>query len=230
MRTVICLTPVVEDMRRRGLLAGLATTATVGLAGCSVLDDDEVTERSAAPARVADDALAQTSFESKERRERTTERTLEVADQRRTVSLRNWQQIYTASVPTLDFDASRVSLFTTPTVSIAGRDANPFHILDEDQLVAEMGERVDTDPIEDVEKTGERPVTVLDEQLTVSEFDARTTVETQEFVLRLHLAQRTHEGDLLVLFALHPKLLDQTDDIDTLCSGIEHPVETVEED
>lgn len=215
-------------MRRRSVLTGLTTAGAVALAGCSLLDDDGRLERSAAPARVTEDARTQTSFEHIERREQTTERTLEVADQRRDVRLTNWINKYRASIPTIDFDASRVSLFTTPTVSIAGRDANPFHVLDEEQLVGEMADRVDTGPIEDVEKTGERSVTVLGEQLTVSEFDARTTYDGQEFVLQLHLGQRTHEGDLLVLFGLHPELLAQTDEIDTLFSGTEHPVESAE--
>ncbi len=212
-------------MRRRSVLAGLTTAGAVALAGCSLLDDDGTLERSAAFAQVTEDALAQTSFDHAERRERTTEQTLEVADQRRSVRLTNWQNKYRAAIPTLEFDASRVSLFTTPTVSIAGRDANPFRVLDEEQLVEEMVERVDTGPVEDVEKTGERPVTVLGEELAVSEFDARTTYENQRIIIRMHLGQRTHEGDLLVLFGLHPELLAQTDEIDTLFSGVEHPVE-----
>jgi len=206
---------------RRAALAAIAGVCTTALSGCSLLDD--VLEAEAEPAAVGDDTLDGTSFEHANLDDQVHEQTVEVAGESQDLRLTNWTNRYTMPVPELDLDAAWFSLFTTPTVSVAGESANPFGLLDREQLVQAMVDRLDTGPIEDVEKIGEREVTVLDETVTVDEFEARTEQEGVE--LRLHLGDRAHEGDLLVLFGLHPELLDLTGEVDTLAGGAIHPTE-----
>lgn len=65
-------------------------------------------------------------------------------------------------------------------------------------------------------------MTLLDDRVTVEEFDAESERGVQ---LRLHLGDRTHDGDLLIFLGLHPERLDMADDIDTLAEGTVHLAE-----
>ena len=201
-----------------GLLVGACATA---LAGCSLFDD--TLEQSAEPAAVESSAVGSTPFQHDSLTEQSVEETVEVADESRDLQLTNWTNRYTTVVPGSDLEAARFSLFTTPTVSVAGESVNPFGRLDREQLLRAMVERVDTGPIESVERTGERTLPVLGESVTVGEFDAET--EQAGVRLRLHLGDRAHDGDLLVFLGVHPEPLDLSGDIDTLAESTVHPTE-----
>jgi len=205
---------------RRATLAALGGLGGAALAGCLFVDDP--LEAAAEPAAVGEEALDETDFEHDKLTEGVREETVEVGDESQDLRLTNWTNRYTAPVEEVDIDAAWLSLFTTPTVSVAGRSVNPFDRLDRELLVEEMVERIDTGPVEDIGRVGEREVTVLEETVTVDEFEAQTETGIE---LRLHVGDRTHEGDLLVLFGLHPELLDRTDDLDTLFEGVVHPSE-----
>lgn len=206
---------------RRDALAVLAGACTTALAGCALLED--VLEAEAEPAGVEEKAVAETPFEHDRLSEDVHEQTVEVGGESQDLRLTNWTNRYTMAVPEVDLEAARFSLFTTPTVTVADRSANPFRRLDREELVRAVVDRLDTGPIEEIEKTGERSVTVLGNRVTVDEFDARTQQEGID--LRLHMGDRTHDGDLLVPFALHPELLDLTEEVDTLAEGTAHPVD-----
>ena len=204
---------------RRAMLTALSGVGAGALAGCLFVD--EPLEAAAEPAAVGEELLDESDFEHDELSEGVREETIEVADESQELRLTNWTNRYTAPVEEVDIDAAWVSLFTTPTVSVAGRTVNPFDQLDRDLLVTEMLERIDTGPVENIERVGEREVTVLEETMTVDEFEA----QLEGVELRLHVGDRTHEGDLLVPFGLHPELLDLTEEIDTLFEGVVHPAD-----
>lgn len=205
---------------RRATLAAFAGAGGVALAGCLFSDDS--LEASAEPAAVDETAVDDTGFEHEGLTERTHEETVEAAGESQSLRLTNWTSQYVIAVPAVDLDGARVSLFTTPTVTVAGRSANPFGRLDRERLLAAMVEALGTG-IEDVERVGGREVTVLGRSVTVDEFEART--EPGGIDLRLHLGDRTHEGDLLVAVGLHPERLELTGDVDTLLGGTVHPAE-----
>jgi hypothetical protein len=206
---------------RRATLGVLAGTCATALAGCSFLDD--ALEQSADPAAVEPSVVDSTSFQHDSLTEQSFEETVEVGGESRDVKLTNWTNRYTTSVSGSDIEAARFSLFTTPTVSVAGESANPFGRLDREQLLRAMVERVDTGPIERIERAGERTLSVLGGSVTVGEFEAET--EQTGVRLRLHLGDRAHDGDLLVFLGVHPELLDLSGDIDTLAESTVHPAE-----
>jgi hypothetical protein len=205
---------------RRGALGGLATAGVAALAGCSLFDD--ALEQEADPAAVAEGAADSAGFEHEALTDQVAEQTVEVGDQSRDLRLTNWTNEYRRAAPGIDFDAARFLLLTTPTVTVAGQSANPLRGLDREQLLQELVDRLDITPVRNVEQVGERSVPVLEGSVTVGAFAAETE---QGIQLRLHLADRTHEDDLLVLFGLHPDLLDLTEEIDTLVEGVLHPAE-----
>lgn len=204
---------------RRAALGALAGACTVTLAGCSLLEDP--LDRAADPAAVEESVAASTGFEQDSLTEQVYEETVEVSDQTQQLQLTNWTNRYTMAVPGVDLDAARLLLFTTPTVTVANRSANPFAGFDRAALIRAMVERIDTGPVAEIQQVGERQVTVLDDPVTVDEFDAET--EQEGVRLRLHVADHTNDGDLLVLFGFHPDVLDLTGDVDTLTEGIVHP-------
>jgi hypothetical protein len=205
---------------RRATLGALAAAGVTALAGCSLLDD--ATSQEAEPAAVAESAAGSAGFEHDRLRDQSYEQTVEVADESQELQLTNWTNRYTRAAAGVEFDAATFLLFTTPTVTVAGQTANPFGQFDTEQLLQEMVDRLDTGPVQSIQRVGERTVTVLDDQVTIEEFDAESDGGVQ---LRLHLGDSTHEDDLLVLFGLHPELLDMTADIDTLAEGTVHPAE-----
>lgn len=205
---------------RRATLGALATAGVAALAGCSLLED--ALEQEAEPAAVEDNTVGSSDFEQDSLADQVYEESIEIAGESRDLRLTNWTNQYTRTVSGVDFDAARFSLFTTPTVTVAGESANPFGRFDREQLLQDMIDRFDVVPIQNIERTGERTVMMFDEALTVGEFDAETDGGVQ---LRLHLADRTHDGDLLVLFGLHPELLDTTGELDTLAQNVVHPAD-----
>jgi hypothetical protein len=164
--------------------------------------------------------LAETSYEHDSRDEWTVAETLEVGGESREVSLTNKLTRYRLGLDSIEFDRSWFVLFTSPTVSLAGQEANPFWVLDEETLVERLLGRVDTAAVQDVEKTGEREIELLGEPQTVTEFEGSTEFDID---VRIDLSQRTHSGDVLVVLAVYPELTALAEDIDTLAAGTEHP-------
>jgi len=204
---------------RRATLGTLAATGMVALAGCSLFNDP--LEQEADPAAVEESAAASAGFEQDELTEQVTETSVDVNDESRDLSLTIWVNRYTRAVPEVDLDTALFGLLTTPTVTLAGQSANPLRQLDRERLLQEMLDRFGVVPVENIRRVRERQVTVLGGATLVEEFLA----ETEEVQLRLHLGDRTHESDLLVLFALHPELLDLTGDVDTLAEAVVHPAQ-----
>jgi hypothetical protein len=202
------------------MIVALAGGCTAALAGCPLLD--EASSQAAEPAAVSDSVLGETAFEHRETTDEVIEETVEAAGESTEVTLTNWITRYTRPLQGVAADAVRFTLLTTPTVSLAGQSVNPLQQLDKERLVQEMVDRQQAAPIENVEKTGERATTVLDEEVTVTEFDAQTA--QKQVALRLYLGDLAHDGDVVVLFGLHPELVDESETIYTLAGGVEHPV------
>jgi len=205
---------------RRATLGAFAAAGVTALAGCSRFED--VLEQEADPAAVEESAAGSAGFEQDGLSEQTYEQRVEVADESQELRLTNWTNQYTRVAAGVEFDAATFLLFTTPTVTVADQSANPFGQLDTERLLQEMVDRTDTGPIQDIQRVGERTVRVLGESVTVEEFAAESEGGVR---LRLHLGDRTHDGDLLVFLGIHPELLDMSADIDTLAEGTVHPAE-----
>lgn len=207
---------------RRSVLAALAGGCTVGLAGCALLQD--TIERSAAPARVSDSTLGETGFEHRETTEMSYERTVEAGGESRDLRLTNWVTRYTRPITGVEAEAIRFTYLTTPTVSVAGQSVNPLQQFDEKRLVQTVVEQQQTGPVTNVTATGERTTTVLDSDVSFTEFDGETATEGVE--LRLSLGDTTNDGDFVVIFGLHPAVVDVSGEIYALAGGTEHPTET----
>ena len=210
-------------LRRRRFLGTVAAGGALSIAGCSLLGDALSDE--AQPAIVSQDALDETGYSHERTDEQTLSETVEVADESQDVELTSWLVEY-AYGGAIDVDLSnpvRYLLFSTPTVSVAGRDVNPLEQIDKEELLSKMSSRSEFEGLENIEIVGERQVETLDTEVEITEFDAET--EDADVDVRLHLGSVTNEGDLIVFFAAHPEALDETANVDLLTEGIEHPVD-----
>jgi hypothetical protein len=207
-------------MQTRRAVLGALGGLTAALAGCPLLN--EPSSQAAEPAAVGDSALDGTGFELKETTDEVLEQTVEAGGESTDLSLTNWVTRYTRPLPRVEADAVRFTLLTTPSVSLAGQSVNPLQQLDEAALVEEMVSRQQTAPVENVEPTGQRTVTVLETEVTFTEFDAETT--KNQVALRLYLGDLAHDGDVIVVFGLHPQLVEEAETMYTLAGGVDHPV------
>ena len=213
---------------RRALLGTLAGATLVSLAGCTLFEDE--IEKAARQAVVREEALDETGYSHERTDEFVFEETIEVADESRDVRLTNYSTTYRKTpadsgdeLDDVEKSFSSFVLFSTPTVSIAGRDVNPFDRLDEKELLNRLLDEADVEGVQDIEVVGEQTVEVLDRTVMVTEYEGRTEQEGVDVVL--HLGTLTNDGDFIAFVGTYPDVLDETDAILTLAEGIDHPVD-----
>jgi len=210
-----------DSLSRRGLLSGALGVGAVSLAGCGFLEDG--TKRSASPAEIEAGTREQTRFDHEGTEELTLTETVTVGGESRDLELTNYLASYRKTVPAADGGIAAVHLFTTPSVRIAGQEANPLAELDEQQLLGEVASRAGEDGMQDVSETGTRQVPVLGAPRRFRLHEATTEIQGEEVVVRLPVAKFAHEDDLLVVFASYPKLLEETAGSYDAIQGTVHP-------
>lgn len=105
--------------RRNFLTALTGTGLTVGLAGCTDIQNQELT---ASPAKFSEDALSETSYQYTEKRTIKTQRLLEqVASVDADVSVDSYVVGYTH-----ENQLQGAAVISTPSISLGGRELNPL--------------------------------------------------------------------------------------------------------
>lgn len=207
---------------RRGVLTTMAGLGAVGLAGCSLLSG--TIERAADPAGVADEQRESAGFEHKRTQELPFETTVEVSGASRDLRLTNYLVDYGKNVGEAGPQGASFVLFTTPSVTVAGEEANPFAKFDDRKLLKEVVSRANQNAA-DVQEVGTRTANVLDSTTQFRVYEATTTVEEQEVQIRIHFGRTSHDDDLLGVLGVHPRILDESENIYALVEGTEHPFE-----
>jgi hypothetical protein len=213
---------------RRRLIAGIGTTGLASLAGCSALDfalGNESLRFEADAAVVAEGAVSETGYSEANRRSSTVDRTFEVAGESRTVEVTNQVVEYDRSLSVLGqtFRWALFAVLSTPKVEVLGKPFNPVADMDTDALAEMIQERYDR--IGNVERDSTRPVDVLGETVDVVRYRAegRFTAADIRVDMTLHVTPAIAAGgDFVVCLAAHPRLIDDTDDINTLLGGVAH--------
>lgn len=208
---------------RRAALAAMAGGAAVSLSGCALLGDE--IEQSADPARVSEEALQGTGYSEARMEDQSLEQTVEINDEERDLRLTNWITEYRKLPGETEQSAASFLIFTTPTVSVAGRAANPFDAFSEEQLIRRLIDRSGRGDASDLEKQGERETDVLGESVALSTYLTTQSVAGQEVDVTMYFGELANDGDLLFVLGAHPELLDESENIYQLAEGIEHPVD-----
>lgn len=206
--------------RRREVLGALGIAGTVSLAGCALVQGSF--EQSASPAGIDDDVLDATGFEHKDTEELSFNRTVDVFGQSRDLSLTNWLVTYGKSAGGFGPDAARFRLFSTPSVTVAGNEINPFDNFDDEELLGEVDDSGD-DP--DLDGGPTRTVETLGEDVTYTRYETQRQMGGEAVTAYVHVGRFSNDGDLLRAVGTHPELLDESENIYTLAEAIEHPFE-----
>lgn len=208
---------------RRATLAAMAGGAAVSLSGCALLGNE--IEQSASPAAVSEQSLQETGYNEQRMDDQTFEQTVTVNDEDRDLRLTNWITEY-AKLPGADEQSvASFLIFTTPTITVAGRSANPFEAFGEEQLIRRLLDQSERTDANDLEKDGERETEILGESVTLSTYQTTQSVEGQEIDVSIYFGELANDGDLLFVLGAHPELLDESENMYQLAEGIEHPVE-----
>lgn len=196
-------------------------------AGCvGVLTGSEPLVVEANSVSVSSTAQGDTGYE--EVRTTTQELTREVsaAGQTREVVVTNHVAEYARTIdagPLGSGEFARFIVVSTPAVEVLGQTYNPVGEMSNREL-AELAQDQYQD-LENLESAGERRVSVLGTQATVSRFTADASLQgtSQSVELTLHVTRIRDGGDFIVVIAAHPTLLpSEAERVDTMLGGIQH--------
>jgi hypothetical protein len=207
---------------RRDVLGTVAGVGCVGLAGCSLLTGP--IEQSAAPAGLRDEVRESAGFDHNRTEELQFEQTVEVGGESRDLRLTNYVVEYGKQIASAGPQGTQFVLFSTPSVTVADREANPFANFDDRQLLGEIIGRSEQGATS-IDATTTQTLSVLGTETQFRIYQAVTTVEGQDIPIQLYFGRTKHDGDLLGLLGVYPQILDEGETIAELVEGTYHPAE-----
>lgn len=206
-------------MHRRRVLGTLGAVGAMSLAGCALLQD--TFRESASAAGVAPPTLDETGFEHRSTEELAFERTVDALGQSRDLRLTNWLVTYGKAVGEFGPDAAQFRLFSTPSVTVAGNELNPFEGFDDEELLGEVGGGGEGE----FEEGNVRTVETLGSDVTYTRYETQRQVGGQSVTAHVHVGRFSNDGDLLAAIGAYPAALDQSGDIYELARNVVHPYE-----
>jgi hypothetical protein len=186
----------------RKLIAGAFLTMLVLTSGCLGFILGDTLEVSASKATVSDSALSQTGYEKAKVDSIEVKRTFKAAGQSREVT------------------AAKFVVVSSPNVEIAEKSFNPLDKFNNRELVEKFVAGYGN--INDIETVGSRQTTLLGKQTKVSEFSATARSHGATIDVTIQATKIKHDGDFIVVLAVYPKKLDESDNVSQLLSGVQH--------
>jgi len=221
-------------MNRRGLLAAIAASTSVAVAGCA--GEDGSYEFEADPARIPESAYADSAYSGEEPESYTVDREFNATGVNAEVTATTWVARYVNSET-----QSALFVASTPNASVAGQSVNPLVRVEGAELIRRLlnqinqqaggdgGADIETD---DVEERGEETRTILDEETTVSIFETTISADVEgagnssesveDVPVLLYLATVQHDDDVIALVGVHPVQVDQSDQLLSMMEAVEH--------
>lgn len=219
--------------RRRTILAA-AGLASAGLTGCTEFVFGEGLTFEASEPSVSESALQDTGYEEHEVRPLEINRTVEVGDQSRDITAKNWQAEYDKPIDFSGLDlgelggrrrAATFTVVSTPKVEVLDRTLNPIDDMSPAEIVQKAQQRYDG--FGNLRKVDETTTSLVGETVAVSEFEgtAELTEAGVEIDLTLHVSEAASSGDdFVIAVAGYPSALSATerDNAIELINGVEH--------
>jgi len=220
-------------MKRRGLLAALAASTSVAIAGCA--GEDGSYEFDAEPARIPESAYAE-GFSGEDPESFTIDQEFNAAGVNADVSATTWIARYTNQTV-----GSALFVASTPNASIGGQSVNPLVRADDAELIRRLLSQVDQQGIggngtdiqaDDIEKRGEETRTILDEETSVSILETTVSAEVsgdsgqsgsvEDIPVLVYIGTVQHDDDVIALVGVHPVEIDQSDQLLSMMEAVEH--------
>jgi hypothetical protein len=200
---------------------GLLVAALVVLAGCG---GGGVTTFEADAAEVSDDVVSDTDYEYNGTDTDRAQRTFEVAGSERNVTVVNRVATYDKPVEVAAGEPRRlaaVSVLSSPSISLAGSEFNPIADLTARDLAGRLSDRREGLSVD--RRVGQSTVETLGTEVTVSRFTGSQAVGPSDMDVTVQVARVKHEGDFVVVFAVHPRRLDDAETVRRMIGGLVHP-------
>jgi hypothetical protein len=215
-------------MRRRELLAGAALAGASAAAGC--LGIVGLDEHEATPAGVDPDVREQTGYEQTAVEEVVVEETFERGPISETITVRNYLTEHDKTIdlgPLGSVRAATFVVFTSPQISIAGRELNPIEGMSPEEVTDMLEDRYGR--IKNVEHVEDGEATVLDQDTTESIFEAEVELEGGQTVdVFLHVTESVQTtNDHLVTIGVYPRRVREieADNMTALMGGVVESIE-----
>ncbi|SEO25968.1 hypothetical protein SAMN05216388_101063 [Halorientalis persicus] len=210
-------------MRRR-ILAAVAVAGLMTLAGCGFLLGTEALSFTASKATVSDASLEDTGYEETNVTDKNASREFSAAGQTREVVVTNWLAQYERQVglePVGEQRAAVFVAFSSPQIEIAGQTLNPLSEMSEKDILTRFN--TGYEGISVGNQTGNRNVSVLGSERSISQFDGTATLAGQEVDVVIHAGKFKHGSDYIGVVAIYPERVDSEEDrVVTLLNGLEH--------
>lgn len=212
-------------VRVRAVGIGVALVVVLASAGClGFLTGDQPLEFAANATEVDGETLAETEY--RVAGSESPNRTLNVTagGQTREVTLSSEVRRYNRTVSvaqSLEGDFARMTVYTTPSPTVGGRSVNPVDEWSTERLIRRLVDSTSGDS--NVEFRSNRSVEFLDGERTVSTYGATRSLNGMETNVTVHLATVEHDGDYVVVVAVHPERIDERSRVDALLAGLRHP-------
>lgn len=224
-------------MHRRGLLAAIAVSTSVAVAGCAGAGGENGSyEFDAEPAEVPPDVASEAGYEGEEPKPFTIEQEFDVAGVNAQVSATTWAAGYENSN-----NGSALFVASTPDASVGGQSVNPLVRADDTELIRRLLEQVDQRGVggegtdietSDIESRGSETRTILGEEVEISKLE--TTVdaevdagdgqsgEAEDVPVYLYVGTVQHEDDVIAVVGVHPTAVEAGDSLLSLMEQVEH--------
>lgn len=211
----------VQTGTRRALLSGIGGLSVASLAGCLLLEDE--IQRSGSPAELDSETREQTGFEHQGTEELTLTETVEVAGESRDLSLTNYLAAYRRTVPDSEAAVASFQAFTTPSVTVGDREANPIWDIEPKRLLRRVTTGPQMSGFQEVREVGTQERRSLGATRTFTILEGTTERQGQEIVVRLPTGKFKHDGDILVVLGGYPRALGGGEQVQIAIEGLVHP-------
>jgi len=220
-------------MKRRGLLAALAASTTVAVAGCT--GQNQSFDLDADPAQVPESAYAD-GFSGQEPESFTIDQEFNASGVNVEVSATTWIAQYTNEQV-----GSALFVASTPNESVAGQSVNPLVRAEGADLIRRLLNQVDQQGIggegteiqtDDIEEVGEETQTVLGEEATVSVLETTVSANVsdadgqsgsvEDVPVLVYIATVQHDDDVVAMIGIHPQEIDQSEQLLSMMGSVEH--------
>ncbi|WP_050034192.1 DUF6517 family protein [Halorubrum halophilum] len=224
-------------MYRRGLLAAIAASTSVAVAGCADASGGNGShEFDAEPASVPLATASEAGYEGEEPESFTLEQEFDVAGVNAQVSATTWAAGYENAD-----NGSALFVASTPDASVGGQSVNPLVRAGETELIRRLLARVDQRGIggngtdvetNDLEEKGSETRTLLGEEVEISIFETTSDAaadagngqngEVEDVPVYLYVGTVQHGDDVIALVGVHPTAVDASESLLSLMEQVEH--------
>ncbi|WP_435094002.1 DUF6517 family protein [Halorubrum sp. N11] len=221
-------------MYRRGLLAAIAASTSVAVAGCAGGENGSY-EFDAEPASVPPSAASEAGYVGEEPQSFPFEQEFDVAGVDARLSATTWVAGYENSG-----NGSALLVASTPNATVGGQPINPLVGVDNTKLIRRLlkqvnqrgiGGGIDIDT-SDLEAKGTETRTILGSETEISILETTIDAEVdtgdgqsgsvEDVPVYLYVGTVQHNEDVIVLVGVHPTAVDASESVLSLMEQVEH--------